>query len=574
MLERIAITGFAVAKSVVVVPGPGLNVFTGETGAGKSLVVDALAFVFGARKGREVIATGSERAAVEAMLALPEGMVVLERTIGLSGRSTARLNGEPATIEQLQAVADRAVDIHGQSDHLAILRPANQLAALDAFAGLDEHRRRVASLVRELREVRREARALRTDERERERLIDQLRFEADEIEAAGLTPGEDDALRHEQSRLANASKLLETAAAAVDALDAAPLAAVSGLVQDLASRDASATDLADQAALLESTSEELSRGLRRYRDSVEEDPARLETVAERLDLIARLRRKYGESVADILAYGRDAAVRLAALTGTGASIEALEAREADLLGALSRETQALSEARRASAGDLVRAIAAELEHLGMGGAALSVGFACEDDPEGVPVTLPDYEVVITERPSGGEGEAFARAFTESGVDRVEFLASFNPGEAPRPLSGVASGGETSRFLLALTTVLGAAAEPRLVVLDEVDEGVGGRAGGLVGAALQRLASRHQVLCITHLPQVAAFGERHFVVTKTVDGGATHSTVVQAEGEERIDELASMLGGVTEENRAAARALTPSPPGPLSPLRAERGSVLS
>lgn len=536
------------------VPGPGLNVFTGETGAGKSLVVDALAFVFGARRGREVIATGAERAVVEATLLLPEGPVVLERTIGLSGRSTARLNGEPATIEQLQALGERAVDIHGQSDHLAILRPANQLAALDAFAGLEPHRQRVAGLVRELREVRREARALRTDERERERLIGQLRFESEEIDAAELVPGEDGRLRQDQSRLANASKLLESAAQAIEDLEGAPLPAVAGLVHDLVTRDPTASELADLATLLESTAEDLARGLRHYRDSVEEDPARLDSVQERLDLIARLRRKYGESVDDILAYGRDAAVRLAALTGTGASLEALEAREAGLLAELSREAQALSEARRGSAGDLVRAIAAELEQLGMGGSALSVGFACEDAEDGVPVTLPDYEVVITERPSGAEEEAFARAFTESGVDRVEFLASFNEGEAPRPLSGVASGGETSRFLLALTTVLGAAAEPRLVVLDEVDEGVGGRAGALVGAALERLAARHQVLCITHLPQVAAFGERHFVVTKQVEGGATHSAVVEVAGAARIDELASMLGGVTEANQRAAAEL--------------------
>jgi DNA repair protein RecN (Recombination protein N) len=558
VLERVAINDFAVARSVVVMPGPGLNVFTGETGTGKSLVVDALAFVFGARRGREVIATGAERASVEATITLGGERLAVERTIGLSGRSSARINGQPATLDQLQSLAERAVDIHGQSEQLAILRSAVQLATLDAYAGLEEQRRRVTALVRELREVRREAEALRSDTRERERLIDQLRFESEEIAVAALVPGEAESLRQEHSRLANATRLLEDVAAALDAIDAAPAAQVTALVQDLASRDSSASELADLAALLENTTADLTRALRHYRDAVEEDPARLTAIAERLDLVARLRRKYGDTVEDILAYGRDAESRLAALTGTGASLESLEAREQQLQSDLSREAQALSEARRASAGDLVRALAAELEHLGMGGAALSVGFACEDHPEGALVILPDYEVVITERPGGGEGEPLPRAFTETGVDRIELLASFNPGEAPRPLSAVASGGETSRFLLALTTVLGNAAEPRLVVLDEVDEGVGGRAGALVGAALARLASRHQVLCITHLPQVAAFGQRHFVVTKQVEGGATHSAVVEVEGEGRIDELASMLGGVTEENRAAARALTPSP----------------
>ena len=211
-------------------------------------------------------------------------------------------------------------------------------------------------------------------------------------------------------------------------------------------------------------------------------------------------------------------------------------------------------ARRARAGDLVRAIAAELEHLGMGGATLSVGFACEDDAEGPPASLPDYEIVITSSPLAGEGEAHPRVFGETGIDRVEFLASFNPGESPRPLSAVASGGETSRFLLALTTVLGNASEARLEVLDEVDEGVGGRAGALVGEALLRLAARHQVLCVTHLPQVAAFGQRHFVVSKTTDAGRTSSAVMVVTGRQRVEELAAMLGGVSAANLAAAEEL--------------------
>jgi DNA repair protein RecN (Recombination protein N) len=280
----------------------------------------------------------------------------------------------------------------------------------------------------------------------------------------------------------------------------------------------------------------------------------LAAVAERLDRIARLRRKYGDSVDDVIAYGNEAEQRLAALTSSEASLEALEARARQLLGQLAAAAEQLSLARRASAGDLVRAIAKELEHLGMGGATLSVGFACEDDPDGVPVGLPDYEVVITDREGGGDGERLPRAFTESGIDRVEFMASFNRGESARPLSAVASGGETSRFLLALTTVLGAAAEPRLVVFDEVDEGVGGRAGSLVGEALARLAARHQVLCVTHLPQVAAFGARHYAVTKQTDGARNWSDVQELTGPARLDELAAMLGTVSEATRATAAEL--------------------
>ena len=557
MLESIRITGFAVARDVTIEPGPGLNVFTGETGAGKSLIVDALAFLFGARRGREVIAAGADRATVSARLRLDGHLIELERTVGLSGRSTARIDGQVATVDRLQQLAARLVDIHGQSEQLAILRPAVQLAVLDEFAGLRDQREKVAALVRELRDVRHNFRSLSTDARERERLLDQLRFEVDEIQSAALEPGEDERLRQEQARLANTSRLMAEAAAALEALDADPLAIAIQSVNNIVERDSSATELADLAALLETAATDLAANLRHYRDSLDEDPERLAEIEARLDLIARLRRKYGETIDEILAYGREAEARLNALASVDVSLDELRAREADLLGRLAEAASELSAARRNAAGELVRAIAAELQHLGMGAATLSIGFACEDDPEGVTVALPDYEVIAPGTPAGGEGEALPRAFTESGVDRVEFLASFNPGEAPRPLSAVASGGETSRFMLALTTVLGSNSETRLVVFDEVDEGVGGRAGALVGDALRRLATRHQVLCITHLPQVAAFGERHFVVTKETDGSRSWSSVRPIDGDERIRELASMLGGDGDATRQAAREMLES-----------------
>ncbi|MGH2632599.1 MAG: DNA repair protein RecN, partial [Tepidiformaceae bacterium] len=496
MLRRLSITDFAVARSVIIEPGLGLNVFTGETGAGKSLIVDSLVFVFGGRRGREVIATGAERATVEATLAMPEGELVVERAIALSGRSTVRINGEPAALDALRDLALRCIDIHGQSEQLALLRPAVQLVILDQFASLMPEREAVAAIVRDLREVRRQATALATDTRERERLVAQLEAETAEIDAADLIPGEDANLRGELARLSGSARLLEDAAAALDALDSSSIGKAARAVQQIAARDPSAGQLADLGLALEANADDLARAVRRYRDGVEEDPERLDGVEQRLDRIARLCRKFGATVEDVVAYGEEARARLMQLTGAGSSLEALVERERDLLVLLGERASALSRARRSAGGDLVRAIAAELEHLGMGGAALSVGFAAEDDPGGPLAPVPDYEIVITESPLAGEGESHPRAFTESGIDRVEFLASFNPGEAPRPLSAVASGGETSRFLLALTTVLGVAAEPRIVVLDEVDEGVGGRAGSLVGEALVRLAARHQVLCVT------------------------------------------------------------------------------
>lgn len=554
MLERLEITDFAVARSVVIEPGPGLTVFTGETGAGKSLVVDALAFGFGARRGREVIATGAERAVVRATVALPGGRKTIERSIALSGRTSARIDDAPATVDDLRELAAGLVDIHGQSEQLSILRPQVQLAVLDEFAGLGPQREAVGATVRELREARRQLQTLTTGARERERLVEQLRFEVDEIQSAELRPGEDEELRREQAVLGNAGRLLEDAALALEALDSAPVGEAVRAVGDLAGRDPSAGELAELATALESTASDLGRALRQYRDRVEENPERLAEVGERLDRIARLCRKYGDTVAEVIVYGRQAAEQLATLTGAGTSLEALSEREQALLRLLGERATALSRARRGAAGDLVHAIAAELEHLGMGGATLSVGFSCEDDEAGPRVPVPDYEIVITQSPLAGEGEPHPRAFTESGVDRIEFLVSFNPGESPRPLSAVASGGETSRFLLALTTALGRSGEGRIEVLDEVDEGVGGRTGAVVGEALLRLAARHQVLCITHLPQVAAYGDRHFVVTKQTDGARTWSEVCAVAGEARVQELAAMLGGQGAENVAAARAL--------------------
>lgn len=561
MLERLSILDFAVARSVVIEPGKGLNVFTGETGAGKSLVVDALAFVSGGRRGREVIASGAERAMVEASFRDGEDAYVVTRAIGLSGRSAARIDGEPVAVEVLQEKTGRTVDIHGQSEQLAILKPAVQLAVLDEFAGVVEQREEVGAIVRDLRRVRREARDRATDARERERLIETLRFDSEEIAGAGLLPGEDTVLREEQARLSTTERRRDDVESALAALDAAPLGEAVRAVTDLAARDAEAVDLADLAALVETSSTDLARGLRRYRDAIDEDPERLATIQERLDQLARLRRKYGETVEDVIAYGGRASQRLAALTDIGQSIEALRAEESALLVRLSECASALSTARRAAAGKLVRAIAGELPQLGMGNASLGIGFVCEDSADGSSVAQPDYEVVTAAQEAGLAAEAFPRAFSETGVDRVEFLASFNQGEAPRPLSAVASGGETSRFLLALTTVLGSAAEPRIIVLDEVDEGVGGRAGALVGEALARLARRHQVFCVTHLPQVAAFADHHFVMSKRADGSRTSSDARRVEGEERVAELASMLGGVTQANLGAARELLESVASP-------------
>lgn len=555
MIERLAVADFAVARELSLAPGPGLNVITGETGAGKSLVVDALDFLFGGRHGRDVVAAGAERALVRAEVRAGGERLTVERTVRRSGRTAGRIDGEPAPVERLRELGARVVDIHGQADQLTLLRPPVQLAALDAFAGLEERRASLAARVRELRAARREMEAVSLDSRERERLLDQLRHEAAEIEDAALAPGEDEALRDEQRRLASAGRLLDASAAALDALDEPPLGEAAEALREIGERDPSAAELAAQGALLEATAADLARSLRAYRETVADDPARLAAIAERLDLIARLRRKYGDSVADILAHGARARRRLEALETAGASLERLRERADRLAETAAADAMSLSLDRREAVARLIAAVAAELARLEMDGASLAAGFACEEAPDGLVAALPDYEAVTPDAPSRANGgEPCPRAFTESGLDRLELLASFNAGAPPRPLASVASGGEASRFLLALAIVLGAAAEPRLVVLDEVDEGVGGRAGAVVGEALRRLAARHQVLCVTHLPQVAAYGERHFVVEKRDDGDRAVSGVREARDEERLEEIALMLGGATPANRAAAAGL--------------------
>lgn len=554
MLEALTIDDFAVARSVRLTPGAGLNVFTGETGAGKSLVVDALAFVLGARKGREIIAAGAERARVQARLRLETGPTDVERTITAAGRSTARIDGRAATLDEVQALAAGSVDIHGQSEQSAILRPAAQLAALDSYAGLTAETARVGRLVRALRDVRRRARSLRTDADQRERIADQLRFECEEIAAAQVTEDEDALLQQERSRLGSVTKLMEAALVVEAALSEPAIGAAVAGAGEIARHDAGATEIVEAAALLESAAVDLGRAVRSYRDGLEADPERLAAIDERLDRLARLKRKYGGTLAAVIAHGQQASERLLGLDSAGERIEELEARAAELLADVGKACIALSNARRAAAMKLVCALSAELELLGMGSASLSAGFQCEDDSEGVEATFPDYERIGGEPVAGAEGEPVRRAFNETGIDRVEFLASFNKGEQPRPLASVASGGETSRFLLALTIVLGRAAGQAVVVFDEVDEGVGGRTGSLVGEALARLAEGRQVLCVTHLPQVAAYGNHHFVVSKFEDDGRASSRIIEVSGDERVEELAAMLGGVTDATRAAAREL--------------------
>jgi DNA repair protein RecN (Recombination protein N) len=577
MLDELDIRNFAVAEHVRLRFAPGFNAITGETGAGKSLIIDALALLLGGRADPEVVRAGAGAARVEGVFRVdpgadealaetlsevgiePEdGLLIISREVPRQGRSVARVNGRAVVQSALAALGRRLVDIHGQEDQLSVLRPAEHLGHLDRFAGLEAERVAVTALVAELREVRAAIRRLTEDERERARRQDRLAYEVQEIDAARLRPDEEEELRAERQLLVSAEELARLSEAAHTALTgggrSASAADALGLAADalaqLARIDPRMAETAALAEALQSQVYDLARELRAYREGVEYNPRRLERIEERLALIAALKRKYGATLAEVLAYAERARAELAELTLGEERLEELREREEALRARLATAAERLSHARRRAACRLAEAVQTEIAELNLAGGRFAVRFERREDPEGVPVALPLTEVVASGTEPAPAG-ATAVAFDRSGVDRVEFYVSLNPGEPLRPLAKVASGGETARLMLALKTVLGAADAVPTLVFDEVDVGIGGRSGRVVGEKLAALGRHHQVICITHLPQVAALAERHLAVAKRVDGGRTFTEVRELNGEERRRELAAMLGGVSAAHLAAA-----------------------
>ncbi len=565
MLLELRIENFAIIDHLDLEFGPGLITFTGETGAGKSIILDAVEAVLGGHTDPGMIRAGAERAYVEAVLEVPEHLrepvrrilenedlleepdaryLTLSREIRSSGRSLARINGRSASAALQRELGGYLVDIHGQSEHLSLLNTRQHLRLLDQYAGVEAERAAYAATYHELRAVRRELEELRAAERDAARRTDLLTYQADEIEAAGLRPGEEEELRQERTRLANAEMLASSAQLAVTLLDeedpeTRPVSDLLGeVVEALASLsriDPTQEPLYEQAEQAADLVAELARQLRVYLEEIEFNPKRLEQIEERVDLINNLKRKYGGTIEAVLAFAAQARAELDTIAHATERIAELEGKEARLLERLAEQGLALSELRRQAAGRLAQAVERELDDLRMAGARFAVDQRLQPDPQGVPL------------PDGSRA-----AFDESGLDQVEFLIAPNPGEGLKPLVKIASGGETSRLMLALKKVLASADDIPSLIFDEIDQGIGGRVGTVVGEKLWQLARRHQVMCITHLPQLAAFGERHYRVRKLVQGGRTATQVEELQGDERLDELALMMGGVTEANREAAR----------------------
>ena len=565
MLTELHIQNFAIIDKLDLKLGAGLIILTGETGAGKSIILDAVEMVVGGRADTTVVRTDSAAALVEAVFKLvgPEkeavhevlrredllddpNYVTLTREVRREGRNIARVNGRAVGVSLLKEIGSSLVDIHGQSEHLSLLDPHAHLGLLDRYADVGKPLSEFQHTYQQLATVRTELRQIREAQADADRRVEMLTFQAGEIEEARLKPGEDEELRRERDRLANAESLAEFAQQALEVLDegSQESAAASDLVGQaaralagLAKIDTAQSELADQAAMLEDTLSELVRSLRDYLEEIEYNPKRLDEVEERLNLIHNLTRKYGGDIPAVLKFGDEARRQLENISNATERIQALESEEQMLLQTLSKQGQALSDKRKEAAGKLGKAIETELDDLKMAEARFGVDFQTKPDPGGIP--LPDGSRV---------------AFDPSGFDRVEFLVAPNPGEGLKPLARIASGGETSRLMLALKNILARADQIPSLIFDEIDQGIGGRVGLVVGYKLWHLARNHQVFCVTHLPQLAAFGDEHFQVQKLIQDNRTLTRVERLDGEPQLLELSQMLGEVGEGTLRSAHEL--------------------
>jgi DNA repair protein RecN (Recombination protein N) len=587
MLEELDIQDFAIAEHLQLRFDPGFNAITGETGAGKSIIIDALDVLLGGRPDAEMVRSGARAARIEGLFSVPDedqdlraalsdagiepedGLLIVSRELPSGGRSSARINGRAVVQSTLVALGNRLVDIHSQTEHLAILRPAEHVHYLDRFAGLVQDRAQLAETVAEVRRVRAEIERLQDSARERTRRQDRLTYEIHEIESAHLAPDEEDDLRRERSRLANAEQLAQLAAAAYAAIEgegrgagaADALGQAAEVLAQLAHLDTTLSAEAAQIEALQSQATEVARSLRAYREEIEFNPARLRQIEDRLAVLSGLKRKYGAGIPEVIAYARAAAEELTDLTTSEERLSGLSRQETSALDRLASAAQSLSERRREAARRLSEAVERQLADLGLARGRFAVRFDLRPEPSGVPVHLPETDTVGSVPallPTHTPASPTLASFDRSGVDRVEFLVSLNPGEPPRPLVRVASGGETSRLMLALKTILGAADAVPTLVFDEVDVGVGGRSGRIVGEKLADLARHHQVICITHLAQIASLASRHLTIAKDIRGERTRVAAQELRGDERVEELAAMLGGATPATRASARELLEKP----------------
>jgi len=560
VLAELHIRDFAIISEINISFSPGFNAFTGETGAGKSIIIDALDLVLGGRASPDMVRTGASSSLIQAMFVLegdvlrevsellasngldPSEELIITREISSSGRSSARINGSLVPVTLLRQLGENLVDITGQSEHLVLLRPSAQRDVLDHYAGAIDLCSEVSQLYNEIRQVQSELDALVSGQREAERRADMLRYQIEEISSADLQPGEDEELLKRRNLLANAEKLAQLADNAYQSLYSSSTSAIDqlqqaqSLLEELVRFDNSLSSNLDMISEAVVAVEEASLSIRRYRDSIEFDPGMLEVVEERLDLINRLKRKYGATIEEILQYRDSAEAELSDIENSDEKIRKLETQLENLRQQLAQKAKDLSSIRSKAAKDLGRKIEQELKDLLMTNAQIEIRVGYKQ-PSDYSISIDGTEVGID----------------QTGADDIELLVSPNPGEPLKPIAKVASGGEISRIMLAIRTVLSAADNTPTLVFDEVDVGIGGRSGRIVGEKLAGLASNHQVIAITHLAQVAAYADTHFKITKVIQDNLTTTRVDKLDREGIRHELAAMLGGMPVTDRSLQSA---------------------
>lgn len=565
MLIELRIKNFAIINELELAFGPGLIVFTGETGAGKSIIMDAVGMLLGARADMTDLRSGTERARVEAVFRIPAKVkksvhTILEREALLEDpeyltisrelrrdrRNVARVNGHRASVGLLVELGEHLVDIHGQFAHLSLIRVNQHLGLLDRYANVEEVLAEYRETYLALKQAKQELATLRRSVHDNVQRAELLEYQVNEIEMANLVDGEEEELKQEHKRLANSEKLTQLSQNALERLDEAPpdqptvvelFAQAVDKIESLTNIDTSQAKLKEKTRDLFEGVTELAYDLRDYLDFLEFDSAQLAEVEGRLELIRSLKRKYGATISEVLTYAENAREELETISNNDARIIELEALVKKLLPELGEKGQLLTQRRKMGAEQMTEALEKELEDLRMAQARFRVNFIQTPDEAGVPV-------------DGGRH----LAYTQDGLEEVEFLVETNPGEGLKPLAKVASGGETSRLMLALKQVLAKVDNIATLLFDEIDQGIGGRVGAVIGHKLHLLAVEHQVFCITHLPQLASFGQQHFRVQKQIQHGRTVTRVEVLSGEERKNELANMLGDESKSNRKAAQEI--------------------
>lgn len=554
MLIELRIKDFAIIDALSISFGPGLNVFTGETGAGKSIIIDALALILGDRASNETIRSNAEEAVVEALFDVTDckaagGVVreagipqsdnlIVRRVIQKAGRNKIYINGSLATLVTLTEVVRRLVDIYGQSEHQSLTRPEEHIEVLDSFAGLTKARAEMATAYKHYAAVKKELDGLVQNPKSNEERVSLLRFQAKEIAEAALKPGQDAELKKEYELLKNAERIrasLSEADKAIYSDTGSIVERLGGVVKSL--KEAALLDdkIVQTVEAVETTLaqlEDVGAFLRDYSQTIEADPEAIEHVGARLDQIIKLKKKYGATIEDVIAKGAAIEQELAGLSGLEDKIKDLEKQVAAARETALSVSDSLTQGRHVAAGELKIKIEAELAGLGMKGTVFEAR-------------------VETDKAADGN-----HRFGEKGSDRVSFLISPNQGESIKPLARIASGGELSRIMLAMKSATFAARVPTLV-FDEIDTGVSGAMAQVVGLKLKEAAGRNQVLCITHLPHIAAFADKHFAVKKQqTKDGRTVTTVNELKDNDVVEQISRMLGGVsvTDVTREHAKEL--------------------